>query len=133
MIPNVLIVETESEIRMIFTTAVGEFVELERKPRPKDAPPLSASPMVIGGVTIYSMEFYAVPAVTEEMARKQGKRARQFIAEFKSRTSGATKRPSMHQIEIDRKMMMRLHEVLEKDEAGVWKTVHRHWDPIEKK
>ena len=133
MIPNVLIFETESASHTMFRTDLGEFIEIERKPRPRDAPPPSEAPMVIGGRTIYSMEFYAVPAVTEEMARKQSKRAWQLIAEFKSRTSGLTKRPSMHQIEIDRKMKMRLHEVLEKDEAGVWKTVHRHWDPIGKK
>ena len=133
MIPNVLIIETESEVITFFAPAFGGFVEFDRKSRSKDAGPPSEEPMVIGGQTIYSMEFYAVPSVTEEMARKQSKRARQFIAEFKSRTSGVTKRPSMHQILVDRKMMMRLHEVLEKDETGRWKTVHHHWDPIGKK
>jgi hypothetical protein len=130
---NILLLETDSEIITLFKTALGELIPLDRKPRPKDMPPPSAAPMVIGGQTIYSMEFYAVPSVTEEMARKQSKRARQFITEFKSRTSGVTKRPSMHQILIDRKMMMRLHEVLEKDESGQWKTVHHHWEPIGKK
>lgn len=132
MRPNVLIVETESAIITIFSTALGEFVELDRRPRPLDADPPSEAPMVIAGQTVYSMEFYAVPSVTEEMARKQSKNARQFIAEFKSRTSGVTKRPSMQQILIDRKMRMRLHEVLEKDKTGLWKTVHHHWDPIGK-
>lgn len=130
---NVLVAETASDIITMFRTALGEFIEIDRRPRPKDMPPPSEAPMVIGRQTIYSMEFYAIPSVTEEMARKKSKRARQFIAEFKSRTSGTTKRPSMHQIIVDRKMKMRLHEVLEKDEAGQWKTVHHHWDPIEKK
>jgi hypothetical protein len=133
MVPNILVFETQSAIHTIFRTALGEFIEIDRKPRPKDAPPPSEDPMVIGRRIIYGMEFYFVPSVTEEIARKQSKRAMQFIAEFKSRTSGTTKRPSMHQILIDRKMKMRLHEVLEKDEAGLWKIVHHHWDPIGKK
>ena len=133
MKPNVLVYETESEIITVFVPVIGPFVMLDRHPRPVDAPPPSEDPMVFAGQTIYSMEFYTIPSITEEMARKQSKRARQFIAEFKSRTSVVTKRPSMHQLVVDRDMGMRLHDVMEKDQTGTWKTVHHHWDPIGKK
>ena len=133
MIPNILLIETDTEIITQYSTEPGTVVEIGRKARPIGAGSPSKAPMIIGGRIIYRMEFFAVPSITEEMARNQSKKARKLIAEFRSKTSGLTKRPTMHQILIDRKTMTRMHEVLEKDEAGLWATVHRHWDKIKKK
>lgn len=133
MMPNILVIETDTEIITLFSTEPGNVVEIERVKRPRNLKPPSEAPMIISRRKIYRMEFFTVPAVTEEMARKQSKRARKLISEFRCKTGTQTKRPALSQIEIDRETMRRLHEVTEKDESGTWKTVHRHWDKIKKK
>ena len=133
MIPNILLIETDTEIITLYCREPGNIVEIDRKARPKGASSPSKAPMVLGGRIIYRMEYFAIPAITVEMARKQSKRARKLIAEFRSKTGAVTGRPALNQTTVDRETMTRVHEVIEKDEIGLWQTVHRHRDRINKK
>lgn len=66
MIPNILLIETDTEILTLYNTESGTVIEIDRKPRPLGAGSASKAPMVISGRTIYRMEFFTIPAVTEE-------------------------------------------------------------------
>ena len=133
MEPNILLIETDTETITLFSTEPGNVIELERVQRPRDFVPPTEAPMIIGRRKIYRMKSFSVPTVTEEMARRQSKKARKLISEFICRTGTLTGRPSISQIEIDRETMTKWHEVMEKNEAGLWATVHHHRDPLEKK
>lgn len=133
LIPNLLVVETDKETITLLSLAPGEFKEIERVPRPSDAPIPTKSPMVLNRRIIYRMEFYSVPLIEGESIKSLSKRARRLISEFKCKTGSVSGRPALSQIDVDRETMTRYHEVMEKNEAGLWETVHRHRDFIKNK
>ena len=133
LIPNLLVVETDKEVITLLSLAPGKVKEIDRVPRPSDAPIPTKSPMVLSRRIIYRMEFYSVPMIEGESIKSLGKRARKLISEFKCKTGTSSGRPALSQIEVDRETMTRYHEVMEKNEADLWVTVHRHRDALKKK
>jgi len=133
LIPNILVLETDRDIITLLSIAPDKLFEIDRVPRPSNAPIPTEAPMVLWSQKIYRMEFFFAPQITVANAKKQSNRLRKLISTFKCKTSGRTKRPAITQIEIDRNTMARWHEVLEKNENGLWETVHRHTDNIYKK